>query len=456
MATVGSALPGLEDFAAEVLQPGDPGYDDARSVHNAMIDRRPAAIVRCRSDRDVAEAVNFAREKGLEVSIKGGGHNVAGLAVTDGGLMIDLSGLSSIDVEPDARLVRAGGGLTWAQLNEATQAHGLAVTGGAISTTGIAGLTLGGGLGWLMSKHGLAVDNLVSARLVTADGQVLTASEDEHPDLFWALRGGGGNFGVVTEFTYRLHPVGPIVTGGLIAHAIEAGPQLLRFYRDFTSGDISDDLELFAVLAHAPDGSGMPIAALAVGHFGSEEDAKRELEPVLGFGSPLITEVGPIPYTALNSMLDEGFPKGAYGYWKANFLKQLSDEAIDTMTSRFASCPSPMTAIALEHFHGAVARVPVEATAVPYRKVGYNFLVAGTWPDPSANEENIAWTKATYDAMTPFFDDRRWINYMNADEIADDGAGKTYGPNHDRLVEVKTKYDPQNLFRLNLNVVPRG
>src|SRR5438876_3565324 len=232
MATV--QIPSLEGFAAEVLQPGDPGYDDARSVHNGLIDKRPGAIVRAGSAQDVAEAVDFARQHDLELSVKGGGHNVAGVAVTDGGLMIELSRLNDVDIDPEARVVRAGAGLTWADLNEATQAHGLAVTGGAISTTGIAGLTLGGGLGWLMSKHGLAADNLLSARIVTADGSVLTASADEHPDLLWALRGGGGNFGVVTEFTYRLHPVGPIITGGLVAHPIEAGADLLRFYRDST------------------------------------------------------------------------------------------------------------------------------------------------------------------------------------------------------------------------------
>jgi hypothetical protein len=454
MASTGTQPPGLEGFSAEVLQPGDAGYDEARSVHNGLIDKRPAAIVRARTAEHVVEGVNFAREHGLELSVRGGGHNVAGLAVTDGGLMIDLSELNAIDVDPEARVVRAGAGLTWADLNEATQAHGLAVTGGAISTTGIAGLTLGGGLGWLMSKHGLAADSLLSATVVTADGKVLTASDQEHPDLFWGLRGGGGNFGVVTEFTYRLYQVGPMITGGLIAHPIDAAPDLLRFYRDFTAQELSDDVAVFAVLAHAPDGSGLPIAAVALAHFGPEETAQRELAPVLGFGSPLMTQVGPMPYTALNAMLDEAYPKGVGNYWKSNFLAELSDGVIDTMTERFASCPSPLSSLLLEHFHGEVARIPVDATAIPYRKVGFNFLVGSVWPDLSANAENIAWTKDTYDAMSPFFDDRRWLNYMNADEIAEGGVGKVYGPNHDRLVEIKTKYDPTNLFRLNLNIKP--
>src|SRR5262249_44803576 len=234
-------LSGLEAFSGEVIRPGDPGYDEARSVHNGLIDKRPGVIVRARSAEDVVEGVAYARENALELSIKGGGHNVAGLAVTEGGVMIDLSHLNRIEVDADARVVRAGAGVTWAQLNDATQAHGLAVTGGAISTTGIAGLTLGGGLGWLMSKHGLAADNLLSAEIVTADGRILTASEEEHPDLLWALKGGGGNFGVVTQFTYRVHPLGPIVFGGLVAHPIDAAGDVLRFFRDFTGAELSDD-----------------------------------------------------------------------------------------------------------------------------------------------------------------------------------------------------------------------
>jgi hypothetical protein len=456
MASTGTQLPGLEGFSAKVLQPGEAGYDEARSLHNGLIDKRPGAIVRARSAEDIVEAVNFGREHGLEVSVKGGGHNVAGLAVTEGGLMIDLSQLNAIDVDPDARTVRAGAGLTWADLNEATQAHGLAVTGGAISTTGIAGLTLGGGLGWLMSKHGLAADNLLSARLVTADGTVLTASEDEHSDLFWALRGGGGNFGVVTEFTYRLHPVGPIITGGLIAHPIDAAGDVLRFYRDFTGSGISDDTMVFAGLVHAPDGSGMPLAALVPAHFGSEEDARRELEPVLSFGSPVMTQVGPMPYTALNSMLDDGYPRGALNYWKSNFLTELNDGAIDTMTRTFASCPSPVTSVLLEHFHGEVTRVPVEATAVQNRAPGFNFAITGVWLDPATTDENVAWTRETFAAMKPFFAERRWLNYLGADDLAEDPAPKTYGPNYERLVDVKTKYDPGNLFRLNANVPPRS
>jgi FAD/FMN-containing dehydrogenase len=456
MATVGTGLPGLEKLSGEVLRPGDAGYDEARIVHNALIDKRPAVIVRPRTAEEVAEAVNLAREAGVELSIKGGGHNVAGLAVSDGGVTIDMSEMTAVDIDPDARVVRAGGGLTWGGLNEATQAHGLAVTGGAISTTGIAGLTLGGGLGWLMSKHGLAADNLLSATVVTADGRILTASADEHPDLFWALRGGGGNFGVVTEFVYRLHPVGPTITGGLVAHMIDAAPDLLRFYRDFTSAGLSDDLVAFAVLAHAPDGSGMPIAAFAVAHFGSEEEAQRDLAPLVGFGSPIMVQVGPMPYTALNAMLDEGFPKGVYNYWKSNFLRELPDAAIDTMVERFASCPSPMSNLVLEHFHGEVSRRPADETPIVVRGPGYNFLVAGVWPDAATTEENVAWTRASYDAMGPYFAEGRWLNYLNADEIAEGRLGQQFGPHHERLVDVKTAYDPGNLFRLNLNVKPRG
>jgi FAD/FMN-containing dehydrogenase len=455
MATTGTQLPSLEGFSAEILRPQDAGYEEARRVHNGLIDKRPGVIVRARSAEDVVEAVAYARGNGLELSVRGGGHNVAGLAVTDGGVMLDLSRLNAIEVDPDDRVVRAGAGLTWAQLNEATQAHGLAVTGGAISTTGIAGLTLGGGLGWLMSKHGLAADNLLSAVVVTADGRVLTASADEHPDLFWGLRGGGGNFGVVTEFEYRLHPVGPMITGGLVAHPIDAAPGLLRFYRDFTAGHAPDDLAAFGVLAHAPDGSGLPIAALAVGHFGQDDVARRELEPLLTYGSPLMVEVGPMPYTALNSMLDEAYPKGALNYWKANFLTELNDGVIDTMTGRFASCPSPMTSMLLEHFHGEVTRVPVKATAVQNRAPGFNFTITAVWLDAATTDENVAWTKEAFAEMKPFFGERRWLNYLGADDLAEDPASKTYGPNYERLVEVKTAYDPGNLFRLNANVAPR-
>ena len=289
-------------ISGSVLGPDDAGYDAARAVHNGLIDRRPAVIVRARTTKDVVDGLAFARESGLEVSVRGGGHNVAGRAVTDSGVMIDLAEMKGITIDPDARTATAEGGVLWGELNDAAAEHGLGVTGGAISSTGIAGYTLGGGLGWLMAKYGLAADNLIAVELVTADGEVLNVDADSHPDLLWALRGGGGNFGVATSFTYQLHPV-EMVVGGLIAHPIEAAGDLLRFYRDAIQG-ASDDLSVFAGLVHAPDGSGMKLAALIVFHTGDAETAERDLEPFKTWGSPLMVEVGPMPYPVMNTILD--------------------------------------------------------------------------------------------------------------------------------------------------------
>src|SRR3954451_92781 len=291
-----------------IVSPHDAGYDEARAIPNGLVDRRPALIVRCRTTADVVVALEFARSVGLEVSVRGGGHNVAGRAVTDGGVMISLADMTEVAVDSASATAVAQGGATWAELNTATGERGLAVTGGAVSTTGIAGLTLGGGLGWLMGKHGLAADNLLAVELVTAAGEVLEVDAGSHPDLFWALRGGGGNFGVVTSFTYRLHPVG-MVNGGLIAHPFEAASELLRFYRDAVA-DVSDELTVFAGLVHAPDGSGAKLAALVVCHAGEPDAAERELAPFMAFGSPLMTQVGPLPYPVMNTLLDAGYPKG--------------------------------------------------------------------------------------------------------------------------------------------------
>lgn len=378
---------------------------------------------------------------------------MAGTAVTDGGLMIDLSTMKGIHVDPAARTVRAQGGVLWKELNRETQLHGLAVTGGAISTTGIAGLTLGGGLGWLMTKHGLAADNLLSVELVTADGRVLTVSENEHPDLFWGLRGGGGNFGVATSFEYRLHPIGPMITGGLVAHPIEAAGDLLRLVCDFAV-DLPDDLMVVAGVVHAPDGSGLPLAAIAVCHAGTLERAEADLKPIVEFGSPLMNMIGPMPYEAVCQMLDAAYPRGGLNYWKSTFLSELSDGAIDTMVERFASCPSPMTAMIVEHFHGEVCRVPVEATAVAHRHEGYNLAITGIWLDPETTEANVAWTRKTYDAFAPYAASRRWLNYLPAGEDDEEGLRAVFGPNYERLVALKREYDPENVFRLNANIKP--
>jgi len=455
MATIeADVLTALEGFAGELLRPEDEGFEEARRIHNGLVDKRPALIARCRGVADVAAAVGLAREHGFELSVRGGGHNVSGRAVTDGGVMIDLSLMNGVHVDPARRTARAQGAVNWAELNRETQLHDLAVTGGFVSTTGIAGLTLGGGVGWLMGKHGLAADNLLSAEVVTADGTVLTASADENEDLFWGIRGGGGNFGVVTSFEYRLHPVGPTVTGGLVVHPFDAAGEMLRFFRDFTA-DVPDELILFAGVFHAPDGSGMKVAGVVVCHIGPFEQAEKDLEPVRSFGSPLDVQIGPMPYSVLNTLFDDGYPKGALNYWKSSFLSELSDAAIDTIVEQFATAPSTMTAWAIEHFHGEVTRVPVDATAIQHREPGYNSILTSVWLDPATTEENIAWTRTAHAAMAPFFAERRYVNYLDEDDAGDAVARAAYGPNYDRLVELKTKYDPENLFRLNSNIKPK-
>ena len=452
IATIDSAL--LEaldaDFSGTVLLPGDDGYDEARQVHNGLVDRRPALIARCQGTADIAEAIGLARASGLEVSIRGGGHNVAGRAVTDGGVMIDLSPMKGIHVDPDARTARAQGGATWKELNRETHAHGLAVTGGAISSTGIAGYTLGGGLGWLMAKHGLGADNLIGVELVTAGGETLNVSDATHPDLMWALRGGGGNFGVAASLLYRLHPLS-MVTGGLIAHPFEAAGEMLRFYRDAVA-DCPDDLTVFAAVVHAPDGSGLKLSAMVVFHTGDPADAERDLAPFKAWGSPLMVEVGPMPYPVMNTLLDAAYPKGALNYWLSSFTTGLSDELIEAMIERFAVVPSPMTAILLEHFHGAVTRIGPTDTAIPHREVGWNLLLPSEWLDPADTEANIAWTKDSFAALSEHFSGGRWLNYLGDDQ--DNAIQAAYGPNYDRLVEVKRRYDPENVFHLNHNIVP--
>jgi FAD/FMN-containing dehydrogenase len=365
--------------------------------------------------------------------------------------MIDLAELRQITVDPEARTARAGGGATWAKLNAAAAEHGLAVTGGAVSTTGIGGYTLGGGLGWLMAKFGLAADNLLAVELVTADGEVREVSADAHPDLFWALRGGGGNFGVATAFTYRLHPLQTIV-GGLIAHPIDAAPDLLRFYRDAVA-DCSDDLTVWAGLVHAPDGSGMKLAALVVFHTGDAETAERDLAPFKTWGSPLMVEVGQMPYPVMNTMLDGAYPAGSLNYWLSSFTRGLPDALIDVAVERFATVPSPMSAILFEHFHGAVTRVAPTEIPVPHRDEGWNLVLPSVWLDPGESAANVTWSRDTFAAMRPHFGSGRWLNYLGDDQ-ADDAIRAAYGPNYDRLVEVKRRYDPHNVFHLNHNIKP--
>jgi FAD/FMN-containing dehydrogenase len=438
-----------ERISGAVLARHDPGYDEARAVHNGLVDRKPALIVRCLTTDDVVAALAFARRAQLEVSVRGGGHNVAGRAVADGGVMIDLALMKGITVDPTARTATVEGGVVWAELNDAAAAHGLATTGGNVSTTGVAGYTLGGGLGWLMSKYGLAADNLLAVELVTADGEILQVDGSSHPDLFWALRGGGGNFGVATSFTFRLHPLRTIV-GGLIAHPLEAAPALLRFYRDAVA-EASDDLTVFAGLMHAPDGSGTKLSALVVFHTGATADADRDLRPFESWGSPLVVQVGPMPYPVMNTILDAGYPSGSLNYWLSSFTDGLPDELIDVAVERFATVPSPMSAMLLEHFHGAVTRVGPTETAVPHRDEGWSLLLPSVWTDPAETDANIAWTRETFAALRPHFAAGRWLNYLGDDQ-ADDAVQAAYGPNYERLREVKRRYDADNVFHLNHNI----
>lgn len=439
-------------FAGRLLQPTDTAYDEARRVHNGLIDKRPALIAQCRGMADIVAAVQLARRQQLAVAVRGGGHNVAGRATIDGGLMIDLSLMKGIHVDAAARTARAQGGVTWGEFNRETQLHGLATTGGVVATTGIAGLTLGGGLGWLIGKYGLAVDNLRSVDLITADGRVLRASADENADLFWAVRGGGGNFGIAASFEFRLHTVGPTVTGGVVFWPLHAAGDVLRLFRELAAS-ASDDLMLMASVVGAPDASGVKTASIAACHCGALRDGEAAVRPINALGTPVTGTVGPMTYCEVNTMLDAGYPKGARNYWKSQVLPELTDEAIRTMVACYERCPSPMSEIYLEHMHGAAVRVGVGETAFALRAPGYNFLVLAQWTDPADDQRCIAWARETYAAMQPFVGVGRYVNYLDDDDLGD-AVAAAYGPNYRRLREIKAKYDPENFFHMNQNIRP--
>ena len=441
-----------QSFTGRLLQPADTGYDEARRVHNGLIDKSPALIARCQGLADVADAVKLARTLNLEVSVRGGGHNVAGRAAIDGGLMIDLQPMKGIHVDANSRTARAQGGVLWKEFNRETQVHGLATTGGVVASTGIAGLTLGGGLGWLMPKYGLALDNLRSADVVLADGRVLRASAVENPDLFWAIRGGGGNFGIAVSLEYDLHPVGPVITGGLVAYPLQKARDVLAFFRE-TCASAPDEMMLVAGLLSAPDGSGAKLAGIVLAHCGSLLDGEAAARPIKAFGPPIMDAMGPIPYCAQNGLLDAAFPKGALNYWKAQFLTELSDASIQTLVECFEACPSRMSQLVVEHFHGAAARVPVADTACALRINGFNVVIISQWTDPRETDRHMAWARSTYTALKPFFAPTRYVNYLEED-VAGDPAALVYGSNYGRLREVKTKYDAENFFHTNVNIRP--
>ncbi len=440
------------DFSGILLLPDDDGYEEERHVHNGLIDKHPAVIARCGDQADIVKALQLARQLTLEVAIRGGGHNVSGRATVEGGIMVDMSLMRKVEVDPNDRSAVAQTGATWADFNLATQAHGLATPGGFISTTGIAGLTLGGGFGWITSKYGLAVDNLLSAEVVMANGEILNASENENADLFWALRGAGANFGVVASLKYRLHEVGPTVIGGFVAHPMEKAGDLFRLFRDVTAS-LEDDETAIAGLLHAPDGSGTKLAVVAITNFGAEGENSKSIRKVREFGAPLIDNIGPIGYCELNTLMDAAFPKGALNYWKSSFLERLSDEAIDTMIESFVVCPAPLGEIMVEHFHGAVTRVAVEDTAVSLRKESFNFLALSQWIDPAESDICIAWARETSEAMKPFMGENRYVNYLGDDE-PETALAAAYGQNYARLKEIKSRYDPENFFHMNQNIAP--
>ncbi len=442
----------VQEFAAnlrgELIRPEDDGYDATRAVFNWMIDKHPAMIVRCAGTADVVQGVNFARTHDLLLSVHGGGHSVAGTAVSDGGLMLDLSPMKGIRVDLLRRTAQAQAGLTLGEFDHETQAFGLATTLGVVSVTGIAGLTLGGGLGWLNGKHGLACDNLLSADVVTADGRLLTISDEENEDLFWGIRGGGGNFGVVTLFEYQLHPVGPVLGGGLRYPTAEAR-DFLRFYHEFAS-TCPDELSTAASLGQAPDGS--IVVGVAVCYCGPIEAGERVLHPLRTFGSPLEDNIQPMSYQTLQSAPDAGFPLGRQHYWKSSYLKHLSDEAIEVMLQFVAEMPSSISGVGLQQMHGAASRVDPAATAFPHRDEHYDFLILSQWADPSDSEENIRWTRAFFEAMQPFFESGVYVN--NLGEEGEGRVKEAYGEHYEQLVALKDKYDPTNLFRLNQNIRP--
>jgi FAD/FMN-containing dehydrogenase len=443
----------VQNFAAALrgplLRPGDNGYDEARKVWNGMIDRRPTLIARCAGVADVIAAVRFARTHELLVAVRGGGHNISGNAVCEGGLMIDLSPMKSVRVDPVRRTARAAAGLTWGEYNRETQAFGLASTGGVVSTTGIAGLTLGGGLGWLGGKHGLSCDHLLSADIVAADGEFVTASAEENPDLFWGLRGGGGNFGVVTSFEYRVHPVGPVLAG-MVVHPIAKAKEVLRFYRDYARRS-PDGLTAVAALMTSPDGD--PVVAIVVGYIGDLAEGEALVAPVRKFGPPLVDTIAPISYVQLNTLFDAAVPYGGVQrYWKSSFLKELGDDALEIMIARSAKMLSPMSMVLFFHLHGAATRVDPNETAFGLRDNQWDYDVISQWTDTAETAGHIQWAREFWSAVEPFASGEVYVNHLDAEEGTRIRAA--YRHNYDRLVALKNKYDPTNLFRLNQNIRP--
>ena len=436
------------DIAAHVIRPNDPGYDDARAVFNAMIDRRPLAIVRCRDAVDVAAGIRYARDHDLVLSVRGGGHGVAGNAVCDGGIMLDLSAMKDVTVDPAQRTAHAGPGLLLGELDAATQRFGLATPLGVMSDTGIAGLTLGGGLGWLNAGYGLACDNLIGARVVTADGDIVDVGPDEHPDLLWGLRGGGGNLAVVTSFVYRLHPVSSVLAGA-VTHPWAVAREVLRHHHVFMASAPDD---LTSAVSLGLDAAGAPAVTIVVCWSGDPAEGERVLRPLRSFGPPIGDSIGLLPYLDWQRAADPAFPRGRLHYWKSGFLRHLTDAALDALLALPPTTPTPAVGIGLQGLRGAAARVPVEATAFPHRAEQYDLLILAQWSDPARTDEQVGWTRAAFDAVRPHLEDAVYVNNLGTEGA--ERVRSAYGPNHARLAALKRTYDPANVFRLNQNVSP--
>jgi FAD/FMN-containing dehydrogenase len=455
----GSVAELAEGLRGELIGPADEAYDEARSIWNGVHDRRPALIVRCAGVADVMRAVEFARSEKLLVAVRGGAHSIPGFSTCDGGIVIDLSPMKGIRVDAEALTATAQPGLTWAEFDHETQAHGLAVTGGLVSTTGISGFTLGGGVGWLMRKHGLTCDNLVAADVVTADGRLVHASEDENSELFWGLRGGGGNFGVATSLTYQLHPVGPTVFAGAMFYPGERAGEILRFYRDWAR-DCPDELTSLVSLATAPPAPflpeeihGKPVVVIPAVYAGAPDAGERAAAALRELGDPVADLMGPMPYVAMQSLLDPLWGPGAHNYFKAGWMQGLDDQAIDTMVRYHQDVSSPKSEIHVHHMGGAVARVPAGATAFGDRSAPFLLnIIASTFTGDGYGEA-VQWAQAFHEAMEPSLTGGTYVNFLT--DEGEDGVRSAYGADKfDRLVALKDEYDPCNLFRLNQNIRP--
>jgi FAD/FMN-containing dehydrogenase len=452
----------IKTFAASlrgpVLRPGDREYDAARAIQNGLIDRRPGLIVRCTGTADVIAAVNFAREHNLLLAVRGGGHNVAGNAVCDDGLVIDLSAMRAVHVDPRTRTVRVQGGATWGDVDRETQVFGLAVPGGVVASTGVAGLTLHGGMGHLRRKHGLSLDNLLAVDIVTADGQLRRASAEEHADLFWAVRGAGSNFGVVTSFEFRAHPLGPTVMLSAAMYALEDAPRVVPAWRDFMASapeEVSALVVFWSVPAgFPPELQGRPVAIVAAVYAGPADEGERVLQPLRELATPLIDLSGQMPYTAIQSAFDPFFPKGLLMYWKSLYVDELSDDLIRELCQLAAERPSSHSPIDIWHHGGAMRRVDAGATAFGGRDAPFMLSFDSTWMDPAESDRNITWTRQAWAAMHRFSSGGLYLNFPGFGEEKEDLLRAAYGPNYERLRLLKAQYDPTNLFHMNLNIPP--